>query len=74
MDCRLFFPATKRNRIPIRKVLAEKLPNKVTILEIASGSGEHAVFFQKCFPHHIWQSSDPDHKHIRSIYSWIKYR
>ncbi len=73
MDYRLFFSATKRNRNPIREILTKNLPEKGTVLEIASGSGEHAVFFQKCFPGNVWQSSDPDHSHRRSIHSWINY-
>ena len=43
------------------------------ILEIGSGSGEHGVFFQKRFPEIIWQTSDPELVHRKSIISWIKY-
>ena len=49
MDERLFFSATARNREPIEKVLSAFLPTNGTVLEIASGSGEHAVAFQKHF-------------------------
>ena len=42
-------------------------------MEIGSGSGEHGVFFQKRFPEIIWQTSDPDLVHRKSISSWIKY-
>ena len=42
-------------------------------MEIGSGSGEHAVFFQKRFPEIIWQTSDPELVHRKSISSWIKY-
>ena len=48
-DERLIFPATQRNRIPIGDELAEQLPSTGLILEIASGSGEHGVTFQKRF-------------------------
>ena len=44
-----------------------------SILEIGSGSGEHGVAFQKSFPEIIWQTSDPDLMHIKSIISWIDY-
>ena len=44
-----------------------------SILEIGSGSGEHGVFFQKRFPEIIWQTSDPELLHRKSIISWIKY-
>ena len=70
-DERLIFPATQRNRIPIGDVLAKQLPASGLILEIASGSGEHGVTFQKRFPSLIWQCSDPDPQHCRSIDSWI---
>ena len=42
-------------------------------MEIGSGSGEHGVFFQKRFPEIIWQTSDPDLLHRKSIISWIEY-
>ncbi len=72
-DERLIFPATERNRIPIGDVLAKQLPSKGLILEIASGSGEHGVTFQKRFPELTWQCSDPDPEHCRSIDSWIRH-
>ena len=72
-DERLIFPATQRNRVPIGDVLAEQLPSKGFILEIASGSGEHGVSFQKRFPDIVWQCSDPDPEHCRSIDSWIRH-
>ena len=43
------------------------------ILEIGSGSGEHGVVFQKCFPEITWQSSDPELIHRNSISSWIDH-
>ncbi len=73
MDNRLFFPATQRNKEPIRTVLEEYLPKQGTVLEIASGSGEHGIAFQKAFPKMIWQSSDKDESHVESISDWIKY-
>ena len=72
-DERLIFPATQRNRIPIGDVLSQQLPSKGLILEIASGSGEHGVTFQKRFPELTWQCSDPDPEHCRSIDSWIRH-
>ena len=47
MDQRLFFPATERNRGPIGDLLKQLLPTSGTVLELASGSGEHAVCFQQ---------------------------
>ena len=73
MDNRLFFPATQRNRNYIGDVLSGIIRKNGSILEIGSGSGEHAVAFQKRFPEIVWQTSDPDLIHIKSISSWIKY-
>ncbi len=73
MDERLFFPATLRNRSVIGEVLDECLPQNGITLEIASGSGEHGVTFQKRFPNIIWQASDSDQSCRRSINSWIRH-
>ena len=73
MDNRLFFPATERNRDCIGDVLASVIKKKGSILEIGSGSGEHGVVFQKRFPEIIWQTSDPEILHRKSISSWIMY-
>ena len=73
MDNRLFFSATQRNRDCIGDVLSRIIPKKGLILEIGSGSGEHGVAFQKRFPEIIWQTSDPDLLHRKSISSWIEY-
>ena len=73
MDNRLFFPATERNKDSIAEVLSRILLKKGYILEIGSGSGEHAIKFQKCFPELTWQSSDPELVHRKSISSWIEH-
>ncbi len=73
MDNRLFFPATKRNKDSIVGVLSQILKKNGSVLEIGSGSGEHAVAFQKSFPKIVWQTSDPNFAHRNSISSWIKY-
>ena len=65
-----FAPATERNRGPIREVLARVLPATGTVLEIASGSGEHAVAFAQAFPALTWQPSDPDPAALASIAAW----
>ena len=74
MDQRLFFPATERNRDPIGDQLSQLLPASGTVLELASGSGEHAVCFQQRFPHLRWQASDPDPDHRASINAWIRHQ
>jgi len=63
-------PAALRNREPIADVLAEWLPASGTVLEIASGSGEHALFFAKRFPALEWQPSDGHPDALASIASW----
>jgi len=63
-------PAALRNREPIAKVLADWLPESGLVLEIASGTGEHAVYFAKAFPNLDWQPSDIDEGAIESIRSW----
>ena len=74
MDERLFFKATERNRDSIGDVLSKVLPQSGFVLELASGSGEHAVFFQKRFPKICWQTSDPDPYCRKSINAWIDYQ
>ncbi len=60
-------PATLRNREPILDVLARVLPRSGTVLEIASGTGEHAVFFASRLAQIIWQPSDEDAEARASI-------
>lgn len=60
-------PATARNRDPILTVLRRILPAKGTVLEIASGTGEHAVHFAQALPDLTWQPSDPDETARKSI-------
>ncbi len=74
MDERLFFPATHRNSPFIEKVLHKFLPQEGFVLEIASGSGEHGVTFQRCFPRITWQTSDPELLHRKSISAWIRHQ
>lgn len=66
----LRFPATRRNRDPIRRTLARVLPEAGLVLEVASGSGEHAVFLAAAFPRLGWQPSDPDPRNLASIRAW----
>lgn len=63
-------PATLRNRDAIAAVLADWLPPAGTVLEVASGSGEHVVHFAAAFPHLRWQPSDPDPAALASIAAW----
>jgi hypothetical protein len=63
-------PAALRNREPIAEVLADWLPNTGLVLEIASGTGEHAVFFAERFPALEWQPSDVHPDALSSIAAW----
>ncbi len=63
-------PAAARNREPIADVLVGQLPDSGLVLEVASGTGEHAVHFAARFPHLRWQPSDPDEDALASIAAW----
>jgi SAM-dependent methyltransferase len=66
-DNALTAPAVARNRDPILAVLREVLAAPGTVLEIASGSGEHAVHFASALSHLVWQPTDPDDEARRII-------
>jgi hypothetical protein len=63
-------PAAVRNREPIAEVLGDWLPVSGLVLEIASGTGEHAVFFAERFPMLEWQPSDIHPDALESIGAW----
>lgn len=65
-----YAPAAARNREPIREVLARALPTVGTVLTIAEGTGEHAVYFATAFPALTWQPSDRDDDALASIAAW----
>ncbi len=69
-DARQFSPSTARNREAILEVLCRVLPSTGTVLEIASGTGEHAAFFAPRLPHLFWQPSDIDSAALASIEAW----
>jgi len=70
MDLRQTAPSVERNRAPILTVLQRELRAGANVLELASGSGEHAIFFARAMPGVTWQSSDPDANARASIEAW----
>ena len=63
-------PAALRNRGPIAEVLADWLPSNGLVLEIASGTGEHAIHFAERFSVLEWQPSDVHSDALASIDAW----
>ena len=62
--------SAERNREPILRVLRDILPPSALVLEIASGTGEHAVWFSKALPALSWQPTDRDQAAVQSIAAW----
>ncbi|HEY9671812.1 MAG TPA: DUF938 domain-containing protein [Waterburya sp.] len=73
LDARQYAPATERNREPILEVLLPVLPPKGTVLEISSGTGEHAVFFAPRLIGNKWIPSDPNPLARASIAAWQEH-
>lgn len=69
-DARRLAPAVARNKAVITEVLARHLPATGLVLEIASGSGEHALHFAAHFPALTFQPTDPDAAALASIAAW----
>ena len=69
-DQRLSAPAAERNAAPILEVLRGALPAHGTVLEIASGTGQHAAYFAAALPGITWQPSDADARARASISAW----
>ncbi len=67
---KLHSAACERNREPILAILRDVLAHARSVLEIGSGTGQHAVYFGAQLPHLLWQTSDLAHNHS-SINAWI---
>ncbi|WP_428152538.1 DUF938 domain-containing protein [Brevundimonas sp.] len=63
-------PAVARNTAPILEILRAHLPARAHVLEIASGSGEHAIAFARALPAATWTPSDPSPEARASIAAW----
>lgn len=70
-DARQYAPSAQRNRDAICSTLAGHWPDAGTVLEIASGSGEHVIEFAKAAPHLTFQPSDPLPGARASIDAWV---
>ncbi len=62
--------ACERNREPILAVLREAFAGATHVLEIGSGTGQHAAYFARHLPHLTWQTSDLPENHV-GINAWI---
>ncbi|WP_292067419.1 DUF938 domain-containing protein [Brevundimonas sp. UBA7664] len=69
-DGALASPAVARNTAPILEVLKAHLPGRGRVLEIAAGSGQHAVAFASALPGLDWTPSDPSPEARASIEAW----
>ncbi|MEB3211346.1 MAG: DUF938 domain-containing protein [Leptolyngbyaceae bacterium] len=69
-DSRQYAPATERNKHVILQVLQQVLPDSGTVLEIASGTGEHSIFFAPHLAPRCWIPSDPNPLARASINAW----
>ena len=65
-----FAPATERNRNPILSVLRAHLPASGTVLEVSSGTGQHAAHFAAQLPHLWWQPTEVGETNLASIAAW----
>ena len=63
--------STRRNRNPILGILKKEIEGSKKLLEIGSGTGQHAAYFSKKMPQILWQTSDRSINH-ESINYWIK--
>ena len=73
VNARQYAPATQRNREPILEVLLQVLPPTGTVLEVSSGTGEHAAFFAPRLHPRCWIPSDPNPVARASIAAWREY-
>jgi SAM-dependent methyltransferase len=60
----------EKNKVPILAVLKEIFAERKRVLEIVSGTGQHAVYFGRELPHLIWQTSELA-QHHESIQAWL---
>lgn len=64
-------PSCEKNREPILEVLREHFADRRHVLEIGSGTGQHAIFFAEHLPHLRWQTSDRA-ENLPGITAWLQ--
>lgn len=64
---KLHWAAPERNKQPILEILQRALPPRGTLLELGSGSGQHAEYFARALPGWVWLPTDLDPQHLASI-------
>ena len=69
-DRRLVAPSAERNKGPILDVLKRVLPTRAFVVEIGSGTGQHAIHFAKAMPTLTWQPTDVDADYRESVQQW----
>ena len=67
---KLYSESCERNQEPILKILQGVLAKQQYVLEIASGTGQHAIYFGRALPHLSWQTSELTEKH-EGILAWL---
>ena len=65
-----FSEASERNRAPILAILKRVFANSRFVLEIGSGTGQHAAYFAPELPHLVWQASDVA-ENLQGIREWV---
>lgn len=70
-DGRKFSPSAQRNRQSIADALVEELAPAGDLLEVAAGTGEHAVLAAERLPNWSWWSTDRDPEALTSLRAWI---
>jgi cyclopropane fatty-acyl-phospholipid synthase-like methyltransferase len=65
-----FSPSCERNQDAILNILRERFVDRTHVLEIGSGTGQHAVHFARALPHLVWQASDVPSQ-LGGIRQWL---
>jgi len=71
-DARRTSPAAERNRGPLLEMLARVLPGCGLVLEIGSGTGQHAAWFAPRIPGLVWQPTEVDAQWLASVRAWVR--